>query len=124
MGILNTYKLFFNLDNYPNMYEIFHKGFSYIYDTSHSRFRLNLWGVYITLPKIILSVFFYRKLMIMVFLIVYFVYMMSKFGYLYLDYLNYAEDLAKEHWETMTTHIINLQEMYTILPEHAKHLRP
>lgn len=35
--------------------------------------------------------------MIMVFLIVYFVYMMSKFGYLYLDYLNYAEDLAKEH---------------------------
>lgn len=45
-------------------------------------------------------------------------------GLLYLDYLNYAEILAKSNIDEMTNHLIKLQEMYTILPEHVRDLQP
>lgn len=80
--------------------------------------------MYVTIPKLIMSLFIYRKFAILTFILCYFVYMMAEMGYLYLDYLNYAEILGKDHLEVMSKHLIKLQEMYTILPEHAQPLRP
>ena len=111
-----------NYENYPSFNNLITKSFSFLYDWSYTSIAKILYDLY-RLPNIIHVIFIYRKLTMNVFLISYFVYMVSEFGYLYIDYLDQVEIHAKANIESMLEHLMRLHEMYTILPEHAQPLR-
>src|SRR6266436_1441872 len=116
LGINNTYKLFTNYDNYPSIPNFVNKGINYLSD--HSYIGMSVLNKLYNIPTIIMSILNNNKLLIVMIISSYFIYMMSEFNLLYSNYMNTLDSFGRHNLPQMIREITQLQQMYTILPEH------